>query len=180
MTDHIHTTSSNINNQFVRFFSSLFLQMYLSVDELLNTILRSLFPKAFDNFPINSTAGPPNILQVGKCKKFTSLAQPLQWWQLLGYTAKSHFDTDVNRNSESNFVVQKMTKFRWGKSNENKSTYSYILIYTLSPRTAYSSSTFLLGMYHITNTSTKNDCQHNTAWVMKHAYWALHEGCQIL
>jgi len=25
-------------------------------------------------------------------------------------------------------------------------------------------------MYHITNTSTKNDCQHNTAWVMKHHY----------
>ena len=40
------------------------------------------------------------------------------------YTAKSHFDTNVNRNSESNFVAQKMTKCWWGKSNENKSTYS--------------------------------------------------------
>ena len=47
---------------------------YLSVVELLNTILWSLSQMAFDNFPINSTAGPSNILQVGKCKKFTSLA----------------------------------------------------------------------------------------------------------
>ena len=63
-----------------------------------------------------------------------------------------------------------MTKCWWEKNNEYKSTYSYILINTLSPGTVHSSSTFLSGMYHITNTSTKNDCQHNTAWVMKHEY----------